>query len=122
MSVRVMWSWCLVPVACALLAARPGADPQGVRAAETADLHTTWSDYGGGSDASQYSALKQITRTNVAALRVAWTYPTGDAANYLFDPIVVDDVMYVLAKDNAIVALDAATGKPIWVHSCTQIG
>ena len=46
---------------------------------------------------------------------MAWTYPAGDA-NYLFNPIVVDDVMYVLAKNNSIVALDAATGKERWVH------
>ena len=60
--------------------------------------------------------LTQINRTNVSTLRVAWTYPTGDAVNYLFNPIVVDEVMYVLAKDNAIVALDAGSGKRIWVH------
>jgi quinoprotein glucose dehydrogenase len=28
----------------------------------------------------------------------------------------VDNMMYVLAKNNSIVALDAATGKEIWVH------
>ena len=78
--------------------------------------HTTWRDYGGGADASQYSALRQINRTNVSTLQVAWTYPTGDPGNYLFNPVVVDEVMYVLAKNNSIVALDAATGKEIWVH------
>jgi len=78
--------------------------------------HTTWSDYGGGADASQYSALRQIDRSNVSALQIAWTYPTGDGNNYLFNPVVVDGVMYVLARNNSIVALDAATGKEIWVH------
>jgi len=83
----------------------------------TRPAHTTWSDYGGGADASQYSALKQIDRGNVASLQVAWTYATGDTNNYLFNPLVVDDVMFVLAKNNSIVALDAATGKEIWVHA-----
>jgi quinoprotein glucose dehydrogenase len=78
--------------------------------------HTGWGDYGGGADASQYSALTQINRSNVASLQVAWTYPTGDAGNYLFNPVVVDEVIYVLAKNNAVVALDATTGKELWVH------
>jgi quinoprotein glucose dehydrogenase len=84
--------------------------------AQKANPYTTWSDYGGGADASQYSSLSQINRSNVNKLEIAWTYPTADGGKYLFNPIVVDGVMYVLAKNNAIVALDAATGKELWVH------
>ncbi len=29
--------------------------------------HTTWRDYAGGADASQYSALTQINRSNVSS-------------------------------------------------------
>ncbi len=78
--------------------------------------HTTWSDYGGGPDASQYSALDQINRSNVNKLRIAWSYPTGDGNKYAFNPIVVDNMMYVLAKNNSIVALNAGTGKEVWSH------
>jgi glucose dehydrogenase len=78
--------------------------------------HKTWSDYGGAADSAQYSALSQINRSNVAKLEVAWTYPTGDNAKYAFNPLVVDGRIYVLAKGNSIVALDAATGHEIWVH------
>src|SRR5687767_9478159 len=78
--------------------------------------YTTWSDYAGAADSSQYSALDQINRANVKSLQVAWTFPTGDDSNYLFNPLVVDGVMYVLAKNNSIVALDAATGKERWAH------
>lgn len=78
--------------------------------------HKTWSDYGGSSDAAQYSALKQINRSNVSKLEVAWSYATGDDNQYRFNPLVAHDVMYVLAKNNSIVALDAATGKEIWTH------
>jgi quinoprotein glucose dehydrogenase len=74
----------------------------------------TWDQYLGGADSSQYSSLEQINKSNVARLQVAWTYPTGE--NYLFNPIVVDGVMYVLAKNRSIIALDAATGREIWVH------
>jgi glucose dehydrogenase len=85
--------------------------PPGTRPAP----HTTWNDYGGGADSSQYSALKQVDRTNVSKLQVAWKYATGDGGGYLFNPIVVDDVMFVQAKGGSIVALDAATGKERWV-------
>jgi len=61
--------------------------------------HTTWRDYGGGPDSSKFVALNQIDKANVGRLKVAWTYPTSDALNYQFNPIVVDNVMYVLAKN-----------------------
>jgi quinoprotein glucose dehydrogenase len=82
----------------------------------TTQTHSTWSDYAGASDASQYSALAQINSSNVSKLQVAWRYPTGDGNKYLFNPIVVDRTMYVLAHNNSIVALDASSGKERWIH------
>src|SRR5688572_18331224 len=76
-----------------------------------------WRDYGGTSDSAQYSALRQINRSNAGKLKVAWTYSTSDNNRYFFNPLVIDGVMYVLAKNNSIVALDAATGKELWSHS-----
>ena len=78
--------------------------------------HKSWKDYGGGADSSHFVALDQINKTNVKNLEIAWTYPTGDDRSYLFNPIVVDNVMYVLARNSSLVALDAATGKEIWIH------
>ena len=78
--------------------------------------HKSWKDYGGGADSSHFVALDQINKPNVRNLEVAWTYPTGDDRSYLFNPIVVDNVMYVLARNSSLVALDAATGKEIWIH------
>jgi quinoprotein glucose dehydrogenase len=81
-----------------------------------AQPYTTWADYSGASDSSQFSALDQINRSNVSKLERVWTYPIGDNRKYLFNPLVVDNVMFVLAKNNSIVALDASTGKEIWTH------
>jgi quinoprotein glucose dehydrogenase len=78
--------------------------------------HNNWSDYGGAPDSAQYSALKQINRSNVGKLKVAWSYPTGGHQHYFFNPIVVHGLMYVLAKNNSVVALDAATGRQVWEH------
>jgi len=73
-----------------------------------------WDQNGGGVDSSQYSSLKEIDKTNVGRLTVAWTYPSDEA--YSFNPLIVNGTMYVLAKKRSIVALDAATGKEKWVH------
>src|SRR6266516_1862929 len=79
--------------------------------------YTTWSDYGGAADSMQYSALKQINTRNVGRLELAWSYLVPDRrGNFGFNPLIVDGVMYVLGQNNAIVALDAATGKQIWSH------
>jgi quinoprotein glucose dehydrogenase len=82
-----------------------------------------WDQYLGGADSSQYSSLSEIDKSNVGRLEVAWTYPTGD--NYLFNPLVVGNTMYVLASEpgdarparRQIVALDAATGRQLWAHA-----
>ena len=80
------------------------------------DPHATWSDYGGAPDASQYSSLTQINKSNVTKLKVAWTYATGDAGKYAFNPLTSNGMLYVLAKSGSLVALDAATGKEIWTY------
>lgn len=85
-------------------------------AAPGQQARTTWSDYLGGNDSSHYSGLKQIDRGNAAKLEIAWTYPTADNFTYGFSPIVVDSVMFVLAKTGSLVAIDATSGKEIWTH------
>ena len=90
-----------------------GAAPSGPT--PTATTYTTWRTYSGGAHASQYSALDEIDKSNVASLEVAWTFPAGEGT-FVFNPIVVDGVMYVLARENEIVALDAETGAELWAH------
>jgi quinoprotein glucose dehydrogenase len=84
--------------------------------ANAQENHRTWSEYGSGPDSSKYVAFNQMTKSNVGQLAVAWTYPTRDSSSYLFNPIVVGDTMYVLARNNSLVALNAETGKEKWVH------
>src|SRR5262245_52408293 len=64
---------------------------------QTPPERRSWRDYGGGPDNARFSTLNQITKANVAALRPVWTYPTSDTASYVFGPLVVDNVAYVLA-------------------------
>src|SRR6185312_9523662 len=75
-----------------------------------------WTDYLGGPDGSHYSPLKQITPANVSKLDIAWSYEAGEGATFSFCPLVVGNVAYVAAKQGALVALDASTGKELWTH------
>jgi quinoprotein glucose dehydrogenase len=86
-----------------------------VSAAE-AKAHAPWSAYEGGVDSSQYSPLKQINKSNVSRLQQAWFYSAAGAHRFECSPIVVDKVMYVFGKDDNVVALDAATGREIWIY------
>ena len=74
-----------------------------------------WPAYGGGPEGMRYSPLTQIDRSNVAKLKVAWTFDTtegkGDAQT---QPIVVGNVFYGLTAKYRLFALDAATGKELW--------
>jgi quinoprotein glucose dehydrogenase len=76
-----------------------------------------WRDYAGGPDSSRFVAAKQITKANVARLEVAWTYPAGQTD---FNPLVVRGTVYGLGAGGSFVALDAATGKELWVHKGVQ--
>jgi quinoprotein glucose dehydrogenase len=79
-------------------------------------IHTTWSSYGGGADSMQYSALKQINKSNVKQLDLAWFYPVpGPTRRFAFNLMIIDGIAYLAAKES-IVAVDAATGKQIWSH------
>ena len=82
-----------------------------------AQTSSGWSEYLGGPDSAHYSPLKQVNARNVKQLEVAWSYETGDELSYTFCPLVVDNVAYVAAKQGALVALDATTGKELWVYT-----
>ena len=76
-----------------------------------------WRDYAGGPDSSKFVAAKQITKSNVRQLQVAWAYPGGQTD---FNPLVVRGMVYGRGPNGSFVALDAATGKQIWIHEGVQ--
>jgi quinoprotein glucose dehydrogenase len=73
-----------------------------------------WREYLGGKERDLYSTLDQINRGNVAQLEVAWTYETGDSAEYQANNLIVDGVLYTPTATRKVVALDAATGRQLW--------
>jgi quinoprotein glucose dehydrogenase len=73
-----------------------------------------WPVFGGSAAQSRFVQYGAITRENVGRLEVAWTYPVTDNNSYQFSPVIADGVMYVLAKNNSLVALDAGSGRELW--------
>lgn len=77
-----------------------------------------WRVYLADRGASRYSPLDEIRRTNVAELRVAWSYDAGDAAadgssQIQCNPLVVNGVLYGTSPSLRLFALDAATGEEL---------
>jgi quinoprotein glucose dehydrogenase len=82
-----------------------------------------WRVAGGDPGNTRYSTLDQINTANVAQLRVAWVYHTGDMpahgpwggpSEIQATPIVVGGVLYTTTPALAVVALRADRGKLIW--------
>jgi quinoprotein glucose dehydrogenase len=74
-----------------------------------------WSEYLGGADRNHYSELTQITPENVANLKVAWTYSTPDSGQMQVNPLIIDGILYGVTPSVQAFALEAATGKQLWV-------
>jgi quinoprotein glucose dehydrogenase len=85
-----------------------------------------WPAYGHDAGGGRYSPLTQINPANVAQLRPVWTYHMNPA----FDPKIgkspafvsqdtpleVGGVLYLSTPYSRVVALDAVSGKEIWVY------
>src|SRR4051812_24786234 len=78
------------------------ADEGGATRDFDAVVRMSWPDYGGSASQSKYFRGGQIRKTNVAQLKQAWFYLSGDSVAYQFNPIIVDSVMYVAAKNNSL--------------------
>lgn len=85
-----------------------------------------WANVGNDKGGMRYSGLTQINRKTVKDLKPSWTYNTGDAeargTTIECTPIVVDGVMYITTVKLKVVALNAATGKPIWEYDTKARG
>lgn len=75
---------------------------------------TDWPVYGGNAMQDRYSALSQITRSNVHHLKVAWTFDTGEPGALQTNPLVVGRTLYGFTPTQKLIALDGASGKKLW--------
>ncbi|WP_411280496.1 pyrroloquinoline quinone-dependent dehydrogenase [Gemmatimonas sp.] len=88
------------------------------RATRAALAATEWPAYGGDAGGSRYAPISQINRRNVAQLREAWRFTTGelDEGERSFEatPILVDGTIYLSTPLGKVFALDPVTGTTKW--------
>jgi quinoprotein glucose dehydrogenase len=84
-----------------------------------------WAYYGHDAGGTRYSPLTQINRENVAKLKVAWIFHTGDISDgsgrpkrsgLETTPILVDGTLYLTTPFNRVFAVNPETGKQLWVY------
>ena len=81
-----------------------------------------WPSWGGDPGGTRFSPLTEITRENVADLRVAWSFRTGDfdpsgtlRTSFQATPVLQDGTLFLCTPFNRVFALDAETGAQRWV-------
>jgi quinohemoprotein ethanol dehydrogenase len=74
-----------------------------------------WAGYGRTFGEQHFSPLDQINTGNVAKLGLAWSLdlPTG---NSVTQPLAIDGKLYFSTGNSIIHAVDAVTGRELWVH------
>ena len=93
-----------------------GAEPAGVEFSRIVQAKPgDWLSYDGKLTGNRYSELKQINTSNVNRLALKWTSPIPHFGLEV-TPLVADGIMY-LSGPNQAYALDALTGRRIWVYS-----
>ena len=73
-----------------------------------------WPVWNGDANGDHYSPLGQINRRNVAGLRVAWQFDTGEEGGLETNPLVIGGVVYANTPSRKVIALEAASGKLLW--------
>ena len=117
----------LFPLLLCLCLPALAQEPTAARLARADREPQNWLTYGGNNQAWRYSALDQITRANVSQLRVAWRWTSPDEelmtrepqirtwANQA-TPLMVGGVLYVSTSASQVAAIDAISGRTLWVH------
>lgn len=107
----------------ALAACNKPADKPETQAAPGEDVYAKagsaaaeWLTYGGTYDEQRHSSLREIEPANVSQLGVAWTYELNSNRGIEATPIVHNGVMYATSSWSILHAVDARTGKELWVY------
>jgi quinohemoprotein ethanol dehydrogenase len=96
--------------------AAKAADVNGERISKADREPQNWLSHGRTYDEQRFSPLKIINDKNVAHLGLAWFYDLDTHSGQEATPLVVDGVMYFSTAWSRVVALEAATGKPLWTY------
>jgi alcohol dehydrogenase (cytochrome c) len=75
-----------------------------------------WVTYSGDYAGRRFSPLDQINTNNARSLVAKWVYQTAATGKFETTPLVVDAILYATGQDDRAFALDARTGRPIWLY------
>ena len=75
-----------------------------------------WMTYSGDYSGRRFSLLDQVSVKNAHSLVAKWVYQTGATGKLETSPLEVDGILYATAQDDRAFALDARTGRPIWMY------
>jgi alcohol dehydrogenase (cytochrome c) len=75
-----------------------------------------WLMYAGDYSGKRHSGLGQINTSTVSSLVAKWVFQTAATGKLETTPLVVDGILYATAQDDRAFALDARTGRPIWLY------
>ena len=111
-------------VAAPLFWSLPGMSQQSARSAipKPGEWRYTYGDLLG----TRYSPLDQINKDNVKDLKIAWRWKSDNFSSpteYKNEntPIMVNGVLYMAAgRQRAVVAIDAATGRTLWMWNLDE--
>src|SRR5262249_46240084 len=76
-----------------------------------------WLMYSSTYNSWRFSRLDQIDTSNVKNLRVKWLFQGRHQEKFETTPLVVDGIMYLTRPENDVFALDAVTGRVLWIYS-----
>lgn len=103
--VGILMAFCLLLSAC-------GGEPD---SGFGPDHYREWRHYLGDPGRSHFSTLSRFSPENVATLKVAWEYEAPDFGQMQMSPIVIDSVLYGVTAGLRAFALDARTGRELWI-------
>src|ERR1700680_4577913 len=75
-----------------------------------------WLTYSGDYAGRRFSLLDQVNTANAHSLVAKWVYQTAATGKFETTPLVVDGILYATSQDDRAFALDARTGRPIWLY------
>ena len=103
-------------LACGFIAARARGQVTFERLLNSGKEPQNWLTYSGDYSGRRFSPLDQINRKNAHSLVAKWVYQTAATGKLETTPLVVDGILYATAQDDRAFALDAGTGRPIWMY------
>jgi alcohol dehydrogenase (cytochrome c) len=78
-----------------------------------------WLSYSGSLSSQRHSVLTAIQPGNARDLELKWVFQSRSLDRHQVTPLVVDGTMYTIQSPNDVIALNAVTGKQIWIYSYT---